>query len=94
MKSLPFGMIAFHIQTELPSLLGAPEYTVQHCWGNYMHCCRSAITQVLQIPNLHLVHLSLDVTLMQRSQRALDHASVLRRTVGSLVQSSVLGTSG
>ena len=62
MKSLPFDMIALHIQAELPSLLGAPEHTLQHCWGNCMHCCRNAFTQVLQIPNLHLVHLSLDET--------------------------------
>ena len=62
MKSLPIDMIALHIQAELPALLGAPEHKLQHCWGNCMHCCRNTFTQVLQIPNLHLVHLSLDVT--------------------------------
>ena len=60
MKSLPFDMIALHIQAEFPSLLGAPEHTLQHYWGNCMHCCRNAFKQVLQIPNLQLVHLSLD----------------------------------
>ena len=32
-----------------------------------MHWCRNAFTQVLQIPNLHLVHLSLDVTHVKKS---------------------------
>ena len=32
MKSLPFEMIALHIQAELSSLLGAPEHTLQHFW--------------------------------------------------------------
>ena len=85
-------MTALHIQAELPSLLRAPEHTLQHCWGNCMHCWRNAFTQVLQISNLHLVHLSLCYP-MQRRPRALDHASVLPRTVVSLVKSSVLGTS-
>ena len=93
MKSLPFDVIALHIQVEIPSLLGAPEHTLQHCWGNCRHCCRNAFTQVLQIPNLHFVHLSLDMTPMQRSPRSLDQASVLPRTVVRLVQSSVLITS-
>ena len=92
MKLLSFDMNALHIQAELPSLLGAPEHTLQHCRGNCMHCCRNAFTQVLQIPNLHLVHQSLCYP-MQRRPRASDHASVLPRTVVSLVKSSVLGTS-
>ena len=79
MKSLPFDMIALHMQ--------APEHTLQHCWGNCMHCCRNAFTQVLQIP-LHLVHLRHDVT----PWKVQDHASVLPTTVASLFQSSVLGT--
>ena len=32
MKSLPFDMIALHIQAELPYLLCAYEHTLQHCW--------------------------------------------------------------
>ena len=92
MKSLPFDLISLHIQAELPSLLGAPEHTLQHCWGNCMHYCRNAFTQVLQIPSLHLVHLGLCYP-MQRRPRVLDHASVLPRTVVSLFKSSVLETS-
>ena len=52
-------IIALHIQADLPSLLGAPEHMLQHCWGNCMHCCQNVFTQVLQMPNLHLSH---DVT--------------------------------
>ena len=62
MKSLPFDMIAIHIQAEFPSLLGALEHTLQHFWGNCTHRCQNAFTQVPQIPNLHLAYLNLDVT--------------------------------
>ena len=50
MKSLPFDMIALHIQAELPSLPGAPEHMLQHCWGNCMHCCRNAFTAIPAAP--------------------------------------------
>ena len=43
MKTLLLDMIALHIQAELPSLLGAPEHTLQHCWGNCMHCLPKCI---------------------------------------------------
>ena len=59
MKSLPFNMIVLHIQAEVPYLLGAPDHTLQHCHANFTHV---AEMHVLQIPNLYLVHLSLDVT--------------------------------
>ena len=93
MKSLPFDIIDLYIQAELQSLLGAPERTMQHCWGNCTHRCRNAFTQVLKISNLHLVHPSYDVIPCKKSPKTLNQASILPGTVVSLVQFSVLGTS-
>ena len=92
MKSLPFDMIALHSQAELHlssvrlntrcNIAGvivctAAEMSSRRCYKSLIF---TLFTWVMMWP-------------MQISPRALYHASVLPRTVMSLVQSSVLGTS-